>query len=376
MQFVYGFLFLIYLTFLPSNAGWAISLLWGMMILPLGDAHTTKVYTTTLEIENETTVVEFSKQDITGQKELVDAVLTVIDENDKVIDTWTSTEETHKIEGLVVGNIYTLREEIAPNGYVKATEIKFTIKNTAEVQKVTMIDKILEVVKTDFVTGKEVPGAGLKVVDEYDNIIDEWTSTEVPHIVVGLEEGKTYRLIETTAPYGYEITEEITFTVTEDKETQRIEMKDMPILKTIKILKIDEETKEVIKEKFTFGIYEDEACTKLIKEVKSDKKEGTVTFEGIRYGVVYLKELAAPKGYQLSNKIIKIEINDKGVFAEGELLQEDEAICTLEYTNKQIPKIQTGNETNYALLIGGVITSLLGIITGIVLLKRKKQENN
>ena len=38
MQFVYGFLFLIYLTFLPSNAGWAISLLWGMMILPLGDA--------------------------------------------------------------------------------------------------------------------------------------------------------------------------------------------------------------------------------------------------------------------------------------------------------------------------------------------------
>ena len=38
MQFVYAFLFLIYLAFLPSNAGWAISLLWGMMILPLGDA--------------------------------------------------------------------------------------------------------------------------------------------------------------------------------------------------------------------------------------------------------------------------------------------------------------------------------------------------
>lgn len=38
MQFVYAFLFLIYLAFLPSNAGWAVSLLWGMMILPLGDA--------------------------------------------------------------------------------------------------------------------------------------------------------------------------------------------------------------------------------------------------------------------------------------------------------------------------------------------------
>ena len=35
---IYAFLFLIYLTFLPSNAGWATSLLWAMMILPLGDA--------------------------------------------------------------------------------------------------------------------------------------------------------------------------------------------------------------------------------------------------------------------------------------------------------------------------------------------------
>lgn len=38
MQFVYTFLFLIYLTFLPKSAGWAVSLLWAMMILPLADA--------------------------------------------------------------------------------------------------------------------------------------------------------------------------------------------------------------------------------------------------------------------------------------------------------------------------------------------------
>ena len=38
MQFVYAFLFLIYLSFLPSSAGWAISLLWGMMIFPLADS--------------------------------------------------------------------------------------------------------------------------------------------------------------------------------------------------------------------------------------------------------------------------------------------------------------------------------------------------
>ena len=37
MQFIYAFLFLIYLTFLPQNSGWAISLLWAMMILPLAE---------------------------------------------------------------------------------------------------------------------------------------------------------------------------------------------------------------------------------------------------------------------------------------------------------------------------------------------------
>ena len=37
MQFIYCFLFLVYLAFLPSGGGWAISLIWAMMILPLAD---------------------------------------------------------------------------------------------------------------------------------------------------------------------------------------------------------------------------------------------------------------------------------------------------------------------------------------------------
>ena len=37
MQFIYAFLFLIYMQFLPQAGGWAVSLLWAMMILPLAD---------------------------------------------------------------------------------------------------------------------------------------------------------------------------------------------------------------------------------------------------------------------------------------------------------------------------------------------------
>ena len=45
------------------------------------------------------------------------------------------------------------------------------------------------------------------------------------------------------------------------------------------------------------------------------------------------------------------------------------------YYNKLIPKIQTGSEMNYILLIGSAIISLLGITTGIVVLKRKNKNN-
>lgn len=422
--------------------------------------NTTKVYTKTLEIENETTIVEISKTDITGEKEIVGATLRVLDKDNNVIDKWVSTEKSHIIEGLIVGQEYILEEEISAKGYVKATSIKFIVNNTTEIQKVTMIDKIVEMSKID-ISGKEIEGAGLKVYDKDGNIVDEWISTKEPHIiqgliegetyimheeiaiegyvkatdieftvtldketqhiemidkivlisktdlvtgeelpgaelivtdkdgnevdkwistdephqVIGLKEGEEYTLTEITCPYGFEQAETITFKVTTDKETQKIEMKDMPILKTLKIFKVDEDTEEIIKDKFTFAIYEDEECTRLIQMVDSDKKQGTVTFEGVRYGTVYLKEVSAPKGYQLSDKIVKIEINDNGVFADGELLEDDNSICTFTYYNKQIPKIQTGNEINYILLIASIVISLIGITSGIIILKRNKKNN-
>lgn len=329
----------------------------------------------TQKIEMIDKIVEMSKKNIAGD-ELEGATIVVTNTRTKnIVDKWVSGKEPHIIQGLIEGETYIMHEEIAIEGYVKATDIEFTVTLDKETQHIEMIDKIVLISKTDLVTGEELPGAELIVTDKDGNEIDRWISTDVPHQVIGLEEGKEYLLTEITSPYGYEIAESITFKVTEDKETQKIEMKDMPILKTLKIFKVDEDTEEIIKDKFTFGIYEDEACTKLIQMVDSDKKQGTVIFEGIRYGTVYLKELSAPKGYQLSDKIVKIEINDNGVFADGELLEDDNSICTFTYYNKQIPKIQTGNEINYILLIASIVISLLGITSGIIILKRNKKNN-
>src|SRR5574344_3013555 len=195
---------------------------------------TTKIYETKLDISNDTTLVEFSKTDITGDKELIGAKLTVLDNENNIIDTWTSTEKTHKIEGLTIGKEYTLKEEIAPDGYVVATSIKFTIKDTNEIQKVNMIDKIVEMSKVD-IAGDEIEGATIQVLDKGNKVVDEWVSGKEPHKIKNLVEGETYILHEEIVADSYVKATDIEFKVTPDKETQKVVMID----KVVDITKVD-----------------------------------------------------------------------------------------------------------------------------------------
>ena len=151
-------------------------------------------------------------------------------------------------------------------------------------------------------------------------------------------------------------------------------MKDMPILKNVKIVKIDSQTKETIKDKFTFAIYEDPECTKLIKEVQSNKEEGTAVFEDLRYGIYYIKETKAPTDYELSNKIVKVEINDKGIFVDDEQVEEKENTIEFSYENKKIEVPKTGDESNLKLIGGIAILSMLGI-TYIIIHNRNKKKD-
>lgn len=295
-----------------------------------------------------------------------------------MIDEWVSSKENHNIKGLTEGEKYILHEEYAPDEFVIATDVEFEVTYGKETQDIVLIDKRVEITKTDLVTGDEIEGAELQVIDENGNIIDEWISTKEPHKVTGLEENKKYELIEKTAPYGYETTEKIEFVVTTDKETQKIEMKDMPILKNIKLNKIDSKTKELIKEKFVFGIYEDEKCNNLIKEVKSNKNDGYVVFDQLRYGKYYIKEIKAPVGYELSNKIVNIEINDNGVFADGNLIEENDSIYSIDFENDiiEVPNTGDNRHTEIFALIGGLSAiSLAGAFIYDYKKKSRKKKN-
>ena len=95
------------------------------------------------ELKNEPTKVALKKSDITTGVELAGATLTVADKDGNVVDTWTSVKgEEHVIERLTAGETYTLREEMAPYGYLLAEKVKFTVEDTAEMQKVEMKDDV------------------------------------------------------------------------------------------------------------------------------------------------------------------------------------------------------------------------------------------
>ena len=97
---------------------------------------------TKVTMKDEITKVDISKVDATNQKEIEGAKLTLTDkETGKVVESWTSKKEPHRIEGLEVGKVYILHEDLAPAGYEVASDVEFTIADTGEVQKVVMKDQ-------------------------------------------------------------------------------------------------------------------------------------------------------------------------------------------------------------------------------------------
>lgn len=93
--------------------------------------------------KNQPTTVEITKADVTTGVELDGASLLILNKKGEVVDSWTSVKDKpHVIKGLKVGETYNLREQIAPYGYLRTTDITFQISDTAEVQKVRMEDEV------------------------------------------------------------------------------------------------------------------------------------------------------------------------------------------------------------------------------------------
>lgn len=176
--------------------------------------------------------VIFSKLD-TGLVAVEGAKFEVKDEDGNIVDSWTSDGKEHKVNGLKVGGKYTLYEVEAPKGYVKAEPIEFVVSNDMTANdEFSLINKKVQVSKSDMSTGDAVVGAVLTVTDEEGTVVDTWTTEVgesgeiVTHYISGLEVNKSYTLTEEIAPEGYVKAESIEFFVENDFTDQSVEMKD------------------------------------------------------------------------------------------------------------------------------------------------------
>ena len=176
-----------------------------------------KVIELEAEFENYPTKLEISKTDITGEYELKDATLSIIDKDGNVVETWKSDGKPHVIDRIPVGE-YILCEEAAPYGYKIANEVKFTVENTKELQQVSMKDELVSgkiiIEKTDADTGKGIAGVKFEIRDKDGNVIETLVtdknghaeSKELPIAVFkdgNFVEDIKYYVVETKAAEGY-----------------------------------------------------------------------------------------------------------------------------------------------------------------------------
>lgn len=100
---------------------------------------TSQGQTVTVEVADPPINIWFSKKSVTGNAELAGAKMQLRTSTGSVIDSWTSGSSAHLVECVAAGS-YILHEEAAPNGYVVANDIDFTVSDDGSIDVVEMID--------------------------------------------------------------------------------------------------------------------------------------------------------------------------------------------------------------------------------------------
>ncbi|MEO2624148.1 SpaA isopeptide-forming pilin-related protein [Blautia wexlerae] len=185
------------------------------------------------EMKDDVTKVQISKTDITGETEIPGAKLTILDKDDQVVESWTSTEEAHYIEKLPIGK-YTLREEQAAKGYLLTADVTFEVKDTGEIQKVAMKDDTAKgkviLNKTDKSSGEPLKGVEFELRDSKGKVLETLKTDAAGHAESKLYEIATFKngkydtaikyyLVETKTLDGYTLDQtkhEVTFSYVND----------------------------------------------------------------------------------------------------------------------------------------------------------------
>lgn len=258
---------------------------------------------------NDLTWVDILKVDGVTEETIAGAELELINPEGESISTWISTSEPYTVRGLAVGETYTIKELNAPTGYASTTEVTtFMVEDSREIQAVTFAnDEIrVELSKTDITTGEELPGAKLSLRDSDGKLIEEWTSSEKPHIITKLHVGETYTLTEDLAPLGYAIAQSISFTVQDTAEVQKVVMKDE--INRVTLKKTDIITEEPVPGAKVIIRNED---GEIVYEEFTDE-DGNIKIEKIPTGTYTFQEEVHPEGYILNTESFTFTVEPDG----------------------------------------------------------------
>ena len=137
----------------------------------------TLTYTSSLNINNELTKTVFSKVTADGDN-LYGVPMEIVDvKTGKPVHTWITDDSSLEIDGLPTGD-YIWREVNAPEGYVLAKPIEFTVKD-GDIQDIEMKNFNIEFAKNGNDGNKLLKGGEFQVTStKTKQIVDKWTSGE------------------------------------------------------------------------------------------------------------------------------------------------------------------------------------------------------
>ena len=137
-------------------------------------------------------------------------------------------------------------------------------------------------------------------------------------------------------------------------------------LPALHVRKVDYYDHKSILKEAEFTLYSDAECTEAIKTEKTDPKDGIASFDGLLYQTVYIKETKAPAGYQLSDEVVKVTIDDAWV-------KGDDDLRTSVYADRPLATSggpDTGDHTSVA---GWIFLLGVSTCTAFFLLRRKHE---
>ena len=323
-------------------------------------------------VDNETSV-SVSKVDIVDNHEIEGAHIQIIDDQDKVVEEWNSTNEAHVITKLTTGKKYILRETTAPEGYLLTQDTYFelngdgtinTDKSTTPVSETgVLLVQDTAISKVSYTVTKVWSDGGVADVTFPESIEVKLLANNVVAGTVQLNAENNWTYTWESLPKTNSKGEAITYSVSEVQVNGFNSTVDPVVDETtgngvITLTNTYSEGKTVQISKQDVGGQEIGGAQMILKNENDDVISNWTSVEGekhtvtVKPGTYTLHEDSAPAGYAVANDVIFTVDTEGKVTVGGSPVSE--VVMVDEYASHDviISKVDAANNKE---LVGAVL---------------------